>query len=46
MRLYNKKLQPTVVIGLILSSVKHTSLGWKLTVTTMETEFAWAPHQV
>lgn len=46
MRLYSKSLAPTVVIGLVLSNLKNTSLGWKLTVTTMETEFAWAPNQV
>lgn len=46
MRLHSKTLGPTVVIGLILHSLKNTALGWKLTSTTMETEFAWANHQV
>lgn len=46
MQLHSKTLGSTIIVGLIPNSPKHTALGWKLTITTMETEFAWANNQV
>lgn len=44
--LFHKIIVPTVVIGIILSSVRITAEGWHLLCTKLDSQFAWAPHQV